>query len=384
MADIADPICTICAVRLYDWLPEYTPEEQDPLHWHPHSWRESVLALDGPTWSYDEPGPKSMAVPSDQVTIYAARATLRSREVSLIPIGRSVSLQLENLPGQHESHDPVSGKRWYLGIHSACEKIARRVMQSPQAHIRTIGDLWMTLERRCVKSAWDATIFPPYLPKLPDSRPGEQIKLGLLRYYIPRCAIYTDEGCLDDPGEDWWDYDPLSIPRLTTVLLSNLEQLNPSTTSSGQIEHHIDSLPPEIKDRIITDLVHQNLSLNCEYSMPQYLWKQALLRVPFLWDIDGEVIEEKIQEAKQGGFEWNWEKITRQLLTEVTVVDEEDEDEPVTWNYARVGLIVPPGMCNRRRIWQILIEMYPNDVDMVHDMDETYGSDSRVLVGYGA
>ena len=37
--------------------------------------------------------------------------------------------------------------------------------------------------------------------------------------------------------------------------------------------------------------------------MPQYLWKQAILRVPFLWDIDGELIEEKVQEAKQPSIE---------------------------------------------------------------------------------
>jgi hypothetical protein len=40
------------------------------------------------------------------------------------------------------------------------------------------------------------------------------------------------------------------------------------------------------------------------------------------------------------------------------------------WSYGRVGLGDPPkGLNNRRRIWQILEDMYPNDVGLRHDPD---------------
>lgn len=81
----------------------------------------------------------------------------------------------------------------------------------------------------------------------------------------------------------------------------------------------------------------------------------------------------KEQEAVSGLFEWNWEKLVRQLLSEVPIFvsdnDEENELENI-WSYQTVGLTVPLGFTNRRRIWQVLVDMYPNDVGMVHFLDE--------------
>lgn len=38
------------------------------------------------------------------------------------------------------------------------------------------------------------------------------------------------------------------------------------------------------------------------------------------------------------------------------------------WSYKRVGLkCIPHGLNNRRRIWQILEEMRPNDVRVLHN-----------------
>ncbi|KAL4722840.1 hypothetical protein ACLX1H_010078 [Fusarium chlamydosporum] len=74
--------------------------------------------------------------------------------------------------------------------------------------------------------------------------------------------------------------------------------------------------------------------------------------------------EAKNQEAVSGSFEWNWEKLVRQLLSEVPIFDivdveeYENDDETVNlWSYRKVGLTVPQGLTNRRRIWQILIEI---------------------------
>lgn len=98
--------------------------------------------------------------------------------------------------------------------------------------------------------------------------------------------------------------------------------------------------------------------------MPQRHWKQAFDEISFLWDLNEDILNEKIREAESAGTEWDWEKITRQLMTPVTMVGGTSQFDPEPWNYDQVGLDVPHGLNNRRRIWQILEEMYPNDVGL--------------------
>lgn len=123
-------------------------------------------------------------------------------------------------------------------------------------------------------------------------------------------------------------------------------------------------MPQEIKDNILAELLNQPLALNCNYSIPQRHWKQAFDDIPFLWDLNKDILNEKIREAESAGTEWDWEKITRQLMTPVTMVGGTSQFNPEPWNYDQVGLVVPHGLNNRRRIWQILEEMYPNDVGL--------------------
>lgn len=98
--------------------------------------------------------------------------------------------------------------------------------------------------------------------------------------------------------------------------------------------------------------------------MPQTYWEQALLSIPFLWDLEIRLIDEKTSQHRTNT-EWNWEKMARQIMSRVEMVDETDYDNPHTWSYAKVGLDVPSGLHNRRRIWQIIEDMYPNDVQHV-------------------
>ncbi|KAH7125071.1 hypothetical protein B0J13DRAFT_599002 [Dactylonectria estremocensis] len=387
MAEVGQSVCMICGVSLSESSPPYKPQEQDPPGWSPYKWRESHAVITGPTWSWEEKGPKSMTVPDELVSVFRARVYNRGQSVS--PSGLPIGMQLENLPEQHENHDPADGKRWYLPIHSACETMAGRAMQAPQSRIRSIGDLWMTLDRRCVKTAWDETVLTPYLPKLPDSQRGEPIKLGLRRYYIPSNAIYAEWPESTDPAEQWWYCDLLNIPNLTSALMSNLERLEPPAAGSDQFTNRFKNLPREIEDAIAVHLSENGSSLECTHLIPQSFWKEAFLQIPFLWDVKMGFIEDKEEEAASGGFEWNWEKLTRQVLAEVPPAyareekeywsddddeggveeDDWDEEEPTPWNYSQVGLVVPPGFINRRRIWQILVDMYPNDVGMVHSLD---------------
>ncbi|KAF4473015.1 hypothetical protein FALBO_106 [Fusarium albosuccineum] len=365
MAEVPRGVCMICAVQLWEWSPDH---DQSP---NPYKWREAHVLLSGPTWPCDEKGPQSMTIPDTSVTIRNARVFDHGR--ATLATGLSVSLQLENLPEQHQNHDPANGHRWYLAIHSACEAMARGAMRAPCSKIRTMGDLWMTIDRRCVKTADDDNLLPLYLPKVPENRPGEPIELGLGRYYIPRSAICSTEPVLNDPSHEWWNYDPLNIPHMTEALLSNLERHEASSTTCQQFTNRFNSLPREIKDVITSHLGRGSTSLKCTYLIPQSCWKEVLFRIPFLWDIEKDLVETKNQEALLRAFEWNWEKLVRQIMSEVSIVRIDDEIDPevtTLWSYQKVGLTVQPSLTNRRRIWQILADMYPNDVGMVHFMGD--------------
>lgn len=56
---------------------------------------------------------------------------------------------------------------------------------------------------------------------------------------------------------------------------------------------------------------------------------------------------------------WNWEKLTRQVMTRVQwpAYGASSDDDEIVWDYSKAGLQVPAGLTNRRRIWQILQDM---------------------------
>ena len=140
-------------------------------------------------------------VPAEDITRGVAQAGWYPANITLVGSNRRAVLQLEKLPEEGEEYDPKT-YRWNLAVHSACEEIASRVMQtSREASIRSIGDLWITLERRCVGRTDGGVI--SYLPTIPSNRPGEPLELGLDRYYIPSGAIPGDHVDYDDNIEEW-------------------------------------------------------------------------------------------------------------------------------------------------------------------------------------
>ncbi|GKT99386.1 unnamed protein product [Fusarium langsethiae] len=171
-------------------------------------------------------------------------------------------------------------------------RLAKKTINSPASKNKTVADLGMTLDRRCVKASDDGTTIPLCLPHIPNNKPGEPIDLGVGRYYIPWQAICTEESVLVDWSQEWWDHDPISIPHSTEALMSNL---------------NFNNRPPEIEDIITSFLKEGSTSLECTYLMPQSRWKDILSQVPFLWDLETEIIEAKQQETVSGSFEWNWE-----------------------------------------------------------------------------
>ncbi|KAF5695222.1 hypothetical protein FDENT_526 [Fusarium denticulatum] len=250
----------------------------------------------------------------------------------------------------------------FVGLHTACEDLANRVMKkSYKASLRSIGDLWLTLERRsaCRKywlygHGYPTSGIRETLPSLPFS-------VGLRRY-IPSGSIEYDE-YYDD---SWWNENPITIPNLSTLLIANLkieEDVSGKLPKSlSAFKKRFGCLPQELKNLVCSFLHQDQLPLECTYIMPQSMWKQMFFQVPFLWDLYIKEIHDKTSARGLNAQNWDWEKITRQVMSP----PEEPRQDTVSgsggaWGFNKVGLNVPGGFTNRRRIWQILEEMYPND-----------------------
>ncbi|KAF5538996.1 hypothetical protein FPHYL_12372 [Fusarium phyllophilum] len=255
----------------------------------------------------------------------------------------------------------------FVGLHAACKDLANRVMKtSYKASVRSVGDLWLTLERRCAKHMfWHPTLGVPnshFTPGVPENRPSLPFSVGLGRYFVPSRTIRYG-----NYGDDWWDENPITIPNLSTLLIANLK---PEENVSGRLPKNLigfkkrfGCLPQELKDLTCSFLHRDQLPLECTYIMPQSMWKQVFFQVPFLWDLDTKEIHDKTSAGDLNTQNWDWEKITRQVMSPAEIPRYGViGDDSGAWSFDKVGLKVPGGFTNRRRIWQILEEMYPNDV----------------------
>ncbi|KAJ3545930.1 hypothetical protein NM208_g2262 [Fusarium decemcellulare] len=382
MACIKEPPCLICGIRLYPRPAKH--KIVGPSQWDPKAWRQLGIALLGPTWPKFMKRPTTLILPDDDVTWCFATASSRSRHVHLEPGGERVAiqetiyLQGDEIP-EHERYR----QRIYLGIHSACKEIANKVMRTERARIRSLGDLWMTLERRSQNSQYQPyrRVKAPFLPLIPCQIPGHRVFLELYNYYIPQSFIYHKNPKIPffcpNSGpikcDKWWDCDPLHIPKLTESILANLKPYKP-TTPSRQLAH-FDRLPQNIKKYIMVLTINHLIDtdgyiwgvspFDCTYLVPQVYWKEAFLRIPFLWDIDRDAVN------SMSGSDFDWEKLTRRIIStpETTMEPHLHEEYPKAWSYKDLRLSLPFGFTNRRRIWQILEEMFPNDVGMRHYME---------------
>ncbi|KAF5665294.1 hypothetical protein FHETE_6654 [Fusarium heterosporum] len=312
------------------------------------------VVLCGPNWpchEYEET-PPSLKVADEDVTRYDAKAHNYRGGITLLPNNERISPQEEyDIDPPPEDPSAAKSKR-YLGIHSACETLVDRLFTTfSNPHVRSVGDLWLTLDIRCeshTNGHWDYNYVPTLFNRLTGQRDFEG-------YYIPRSCIER----FGNEWEGWWDADPIGIPDLTTCIISNLEKAG--DVSGTQMKNLIEASPNEISDHIRSFVPDIPLSLECTYIMPQYQWAEVFFTIPFLWDLDTKVVHEKTGSSRFDLEQWNWEKLTRQILSPLhgsSQVQQYDDNEEV-WNYSRVGLDVPDGLANRRRIWQILLDMNP-------------------------
>ncbi|CAG7558011.1 unnamed protein product [Fusarium equiseti] len=328
--------------------------------------RGDVVAFSGPHWPELCDAPLSLKVADEQVTRYDAFANTHRGNLILPPDRTEIHPQWD-YDVNEDSDDPSEwvGKM-YIGIHKSCEQLLNRVMSaSPNAKVRLIGEFWLTLERRCARSKMEdaGNIGMHFTPSIPNSQPGQPLPCGLERYYVPLPSLYL----YGNEWNGWWNEDPIAIPDLTTALVANLE-LAPEPSSqlpknANQFRNQIEELPQRIKDHICSFFQYGQTSIECTNLMPQSMWKHVFFQIPFLWDLDAQIVYDSIGKETTEIETWNWEKISRQVMSPAQISPRESEEgNNLCWSHDKVGLCVPGGFTNRRRIWQIVEEMHPNDV----------------------
>ncbi|KAF0639445.1 hypothetical protein FPSE5266_10572 [Fusarium pseudograminearum] len=139
---------------------------------------------------------------------------------------------------------------------------------------------------------------------------------------------------------------------------------SPGPESSGPGESELlTCLPQEVLDEI-TDYFRcgtEPVGSQPTYLLPQHFWKQFIVKIPFLWDLEVRRFQQFTDWSVDSNMEWDWELLFRQLMERPVAVSTNDNTQEAKsfefWDYRQTGLEAPPGLTNRRRIWQIFNDM---------------------------
>jgi hypothetical protein len=153
----------------------------------------NVVAFSGPHWPELSEAPPSLKVTDEEVTRDNAQADCYPGALRFQPDRDAIHPQWD-YDVNAESDDPSEwvGKM-YVGIHPACEDLLNRVMNtSPNAQVRSPGEFWLTLERRCARSKEEDSrnIGMHFTPSIPNHQPGQPFSCGLERYYVPSPSLF--------------------------------------------------------------------------------------------------------------------------------------------------------------------------------------------------
>ncbi|KAF6837414.1 hypothetical protein CPLU01_03038 [Colletotrichum plurivorum] len=272
----------------------------------------------------------------------------------------------------------TSDHRLYACVHAACLEVARKVFATSQiAHIRDMRGLFIALHWR---EGVAAKCGEPG-----RTLPRVNYRLGEHQYYAP--IIHRE--LISPPDVDWpgpyksarsnmffaLGRSPLDVENLTDCLLRNLQPCKSAINLSDEAARLSGSLrrmPPEIIDNIFA-CMGRDLPRLSSRLLPQRLWKEQLQAgskglLPWLWDIDPFLIDAKDAETCPGGseYEWDWELLIRQLSRGVDYgarpgLPDDVEPDYICTGYSTDLAHVPAGLHNRRRVWQLLEEMFVGD-----------------------
>ncbi|KAI0139598.1 hypothetical protein F4776DRAFT_616864 [Hypoxylon sp. NC0597] len=293
--------------------------------------------------------------------------------------------------------------RAYIPTHAICLEMAKRVFSSTKAYLKDMRGLWTALrwrygiERRNLAFNHGAnyTLVDNEFYTPPWSWWFDSLSPSSDRSLFSRLCSYTHSW--PGPSKDvplvnyvhTFGSNPLDIENLTENILSNLRECRHNTLLRREAEgfkRRLNSLPVELWDAICAEISSpRDLPRVATYILPQGFWKDLLksqTALPWLWDIDLALIDAKAAEPCPGGsgFEWDWELLVRQLSRGVDFGIRTDvpppphfrferfqeTDQSVEWFWTCTGYSddlahVPAGLHNRRRIWQLLEEMFVGD-----------------------
>jgi hypothetical protein len=164
------------------------------------------IVLRGPHWPRANAGP----VTDQEITRYKGEADSYYGKIHILPENERIFPQETTDEDDEHVGDGPSAKM-YHGIHPSCEDLANRVIAtSPNAKVSGIGDLFLTLERRCASFQWstrEQRLGPRENNYVPPIFNEEKNTLTFDGYYVP-------VHCIDQWGDEWagWvSYPPRSV-----------------------------------------------------------------------------------------------------------------------------------------------------------------------------
>ncbi|KAH8668924.1 hypothetical protein BX600DRAFT_265378 [Xylariales sp. PMI_506] len=356
--------CAICGG------PVRPPTTESGSDWaHDVRWQVKVLLLNDPSKEFEaceshyRAGKQKDVLPLDRkfnAEIGQRRATA-TRSERLLAEGSDVEIVANSWFGFDEDGE-LYEIVYSIVNHEACVDIAARAIRASPVgiHIRSMRALWKALRTR-----FDARD-NEYMGTVDTA--GPQYIMMDHNYYMP-LGFADDYSTWEGDDEHWSVADPIAIPNLTEDILSNLETFQseaPDPTVETFRQRFL-ALPTELRDRIV-DLMgsFEGLSAECTSLLPQETWRDILLGkryLPFLWDLDYDLVAQRWEQAKRQGNELNWELLVRKLSAGVTMEWQHYDSLSFRQNlFCYPDMHLPKGLRNRRRIWQLMEEMYVGDV----------------------
>ncbi|KAI3317004.1 hypothetical protein HD806DRAFT_516051 [Xylariaceae sp. AK1471] len=296
----------------------------------------------------------------------------------------------------HHWDFPTFDGRAYIPIHSNCLTIAKKVLASSRPKsLKDMRSLFLALRWRHAIAQISG-----------GARETSNYMLQPACWYLPDWIFWEANNYNENlnrnplwPGPTMdaefnmlytFLSDPMQIPDLTGTLLSNLEgcESEVADPEARKLQSRLVNLPEDVFRIVLLHLRScEELPRTPTYTLPQSFWKNELILgtggiLPYLWDIEPEKVLAKAAQSCPGESygEWNWELLVRKLSRRVDggarpelleFLDHYDQHintqgvyDDDRWGYSGYHndlKHVPKGLHNRRRIWQLLEEMFVGD-----------------------
>ena len=233
----------------------------------------------------------------------------------------------------------------YIPCHTQCLYIAKRAISSKKAD--PLHHLWLLLLAR-IETA------KRHMGQWPQCR--WDIYQGWFNETARSARRLIDK---DVEEKEMYEAEPLDIPDITLSICKHLEEVSVSDPATTDPKSCLPPLPQEIADLIWQHLCPlSNPPIACTRLVSPEQWQYALqdLRMlPWLWDIDTNVLDTKERTRSLDRCS-DWESLIRRLATRDTYSSENDGvNTQIKVTRSIEGLA--PGLRNRRRIWDLAIDM---------------------------